>query len=251
MNYKERAALCQNGTAKKLFSLMEEKKSNLAASADFTRAEELLTFAERVAPEICVLKTHVDILEDFTPAVTEKLRALAERQKFILFEDRKFADIGHTVLHQYQGGIYKIAEWAEITNAHGVPGPGIIEGLKQVGLPKQRGLLLIAEMSSAGTLAQGEYTRKVVEMAQKHADFVIGFIAMGKICDDPRFIHMTPGIQSKEGKDPLGQQYQTPESALQAGSDLIIVGRGITAAKDPALEAAQFKKRAWNSYLWR
>ncbi|HSW86409.1 MAG TPA: orotidine-5'-phosphate decarboxylase [Rhabdochlamydiaceae bacterium] len=251
ISYKERSSLSRHPAAKKLFALMDEKKTNLSVSADLTHAEELIQLADSIGPEICLFKTHIDILEDFSPEVTSELRHLADKHRFLIFEDRKFADIGNTVFHQYVGGIYHIADWSDIINAHIVPGPGIIEGLKKGGLAKNRGLLLLAEMSSAGTLACGEYTKKAVELAEQHPDFVIGFISLRKLSKNPSFLHMTPGIQLSAGVDPLGQQYQTPETAIAAGTDVIIVGRGIYASKDPKHEASLYKNRAWTAYTSR
>jgi uridine monophosphate synthetase len=244
----ERAELSLNPTAKKLFTLMESKQTNLAVAADLTSSHALLKLAETIGPEICILKTHIDILDDFTPEVTQELRHLADLHRFLIFEDRKFADIGNTVCYQYRGGIYRIADWADIITAHAVPGPGIISGLKEIGLPKGRALLLLAEMSSDGTLARGSYTDQTVKMAEAHSEFVIGFIALKKLSDNPRWIYMTPGVQLACGKDALGQHYQTPESVITAGTDLIIVGRGIYGTEDPKSQAKTYRRAAWQAY---
>src|SRR5690606_32921016 len=133
-----------------------------------------------------------------------------------------FADIGNTVKAQYGGGIYKIAEWAHITNAHTVPGDGIIAGLREVAEEtvgvEERGLLLLAEMSSKGTLSGGEYKSKTVEMArsEKAKGWVMGFIAMGEVDtkEGEDWIVMTPGVNLGVEGDALGQQYKTPEKVV-------------------------------------
>ena len=33
---------------------------------------------------------------------------------------------------QYSGSLYHIADWADFVNVHALPGPGVIESLKQV-----------------------------------------------------------------------------------------------------------------------
>lgn len=247
--YSKRAEYCKNKVAQQLFQLIATKKTNLALSADVTTKQQLLQLIEAVGKEICILKTHVDIIKDFDEDLITQIQRLAVEYNFLIFEDRKFADIGNTVKLQYEGGIYHIADWADMINAHSVLGPGIIAGLKEVGLPKQRGLLMLAELSSQGNLAYGAYTQATVEMAKQNPDFVIGFIAQHQLTDDPAFIHMTPGIQLAAKGDNLGQQYVDPQKAIiENGTDIIIVGRGIYAATDPQAAAQQYRELGWEAY---
>ncbi|XP_022073459.2 uridine 5'-monophosphate synthase [Acanthochromis polyacanthus] len=253
LSYGDRAKLGNiHPLASKLLKIMEEKQSNLCVSADVTSSEELLQLAESLGPKICMLKTHVDILKDYTGAFSQELQALAEKHNFLIFEDRKFADIGNTVKHQYEGGMYQISSWSHIVNAHAVPGPGVVKGLSAVGKPLGRGCLLIAQMSSQGSLATGDYTKAVLQMAEENSDFVIGFICGSKIAKRPEFIHMTPGVQMKAGGDLLGQQYTTPEEVIyNKGSDVIIVGRGVLEASDRLEAAESYRKSGWDAYTKR
>ncbi len=258
-SYSERANVVKNPVAKKLLQLMDEKETNLCLANDETNAEKMLEHADAVGPHICVLKTHIDALENFTPAIIEQLTDLAKQHNFLIFEDRKFADIGNTVKMQYAKGVHHIVEWSDMTNAHVVPGPGIIEGLREVANTsgKERGLILLAQMSSSGNLATDTYTAATIAMAKEYSDFVIGFIGNGgdvtelaKLVQqsDPEFIILTPGVKLGGGSDTLGQRYTTPADVITAGSDVIIVGRGIYGADDPAAAAEEYRHAGWEAY---
>ncbi|WVR07925.1 orotidine 5'-phosphate decarboxylase [Kwoniella sp. DSM 27419] len=256
--YADRIALHSNPTARRILEIMDRKKTNLAVSVDVTSAKEALEVVRRVGASVCMVKTHCDIFEDFTHEFTEELVRLAKELDFVIFEDRKFADIGNTVSLQYSSGVHKIASWSDLTNAHPVPGPGIIKGLATVGQPLGRGLLLLAEMSSAGSLAVGDYTRQTFQMARAAGrEFVIGFIAQNRIDTDVQqgedWLIMSPGVGLAAKGDSLGQQYRTPrEVVIDAGADVIIVGRGIygvqggeQAVKD---EAERYRVEGWKAY---
>ncbi|KAJ2893581.1 orotidine 5'-phosphate decarboxylase [Zalerion maritima] len=341
-----------------LLRLMDLKASNLCLSADVSNARELLLVADKVGPAIVVLKTHYDLIAgwDFHPqtGTGAKLVTLARKHGFLIFEDRKFGDIGSTVQQQYVGGSARVVEWAHITNVNMIPGPTIVtalaeaaakwkerinyevktsvsagfsypedgEGTEEGGCvnprtdvntsnhlrdaderkgsivsittvtqsfepadsprlskttlrdgdevylgieeaPTDRGLLILAQMSSAGNLMNAEYTNACLDTARKNKGFVMGFVAQQSLNGEPEdnFITMTPGCQLPPEDEPtengingdgLGQQYKTPEKLIVgSGCDIIIVGRGILKADNPQLEAERYRKAAWKAYTTR
>jgi orotidine-5'-phosphate decarboxylase len=273
--YAARAQTHNSPLARRLFEIMEKKRSNLAISADMTDTKSLLQLADgkwtllscmglplglnrvraALGPYIAIFKTHIDLVQDFGPETVSGLKALADKHEFLFFEDRKFVDIGNTVKMQYRGAL-RIVEWAHIVNASILAGEGTVEGLKQVGTEDQygrmRGLLMLAEMSTKGTLATGTYTDRCVEVAKKHPEFVVGFVANGALPAAMEggndFLIFTTGVNRAVKGDALGQQYQTPEGAIGRGSDIIIVGRGIYGQDDPVAAAKVYQEEGWKAY---
>lgn len=46
------------------------------------------------SPSCWCLQTHIDIVSDFDDDLVEQLKALSVKHDFLIWEDRKFADIG-------------------------------------------------------------------------------------------------------------------------------------------------------------
>lgn len=354
---------------------MELKKSNLCVSADVANARELLALADKVGPYIVVLKTHYDLIAgwDYRPeeGTGVHLAALARKHGFLIFEDRKYCDIGSTVQMQYVGGTARVIDWAHIVNAnisagkpmvgamaqaaakwrercnyevrtsvtvgtpvgdsfdeddedmdeeelddgaHGRNGwstgafesrdmmppppprdpdgrkgsivsittvtqsfepadsPRLSKSLSDVDdivfpgieeAPLERGLLLLAQMSSAGSLMDAEYKQACIEAARENKDFVMGYVAQENLNSEPEdnFVVMTPGCklppdgeENGEGieGDGMGQQYNTPAKLVGiCGTDIVIVGRGIIKATDPQGEAERYRRKAWKAYQSR
>lgn len=231
---------------------MVEKKTNLCVAVDVTSPVELLALLPQIGPHICILKLHIDTLTGFTMSFIDRLLEAKRKYNFLIFEDRKFADIGSTVAHQYKAGIFEIVTWADLVTVHSVPGSGIITGLKSVAqtVEQPRGILLLAEMSSKGNLCTKEYADSTIAMASSHTDFVVGFISQSRPASiGSEYLVLTPGVSLSSKGDSMGQQYATPQNAIDRGSDVIIVGRGIYGAKDVEATTVEYKEAGWNAYL--
>lgn len=254
LSFQQRIKLASQPKVIQILHLMADKQSNLCLSLDCTHTEEVLTLADQLGPYVAMVKTHVDILEDFSLSFIRVLKELAKKHQFLIFEDRKFADIGNTVRLQFEKGIYHIAQWADLVNAHALPGPGVIEGLKKgINKDNKSGLLLLAQMSSQNNLFTDDYAQKTLEMARAYPDFVCGFIAQRRLENqNPNLLYLTPGVHLEKTGDNLGQQYRTPgEAILRDGCDIIIVGRGVVNASCPKTSALLYKEAGWHAWLAR
>ena len=100
--------IIKNNITKRLENLIETKQTNLTVSLDVTSQSDFFNILDPIADDVLMVKTHVDILDDFDPGFIEKLNQLSNEKDFVIFEDRKFADIGNTVHHQYKNGIFNM-----------------------------------------------------------------------------------------------------------------------------------------------
>lgn len=195
-------------------------QSSLCVAVDVTNMNELYRIIDNVGKHVDVIKTHIDMISDFTDEDIDTLVELKNKYRFLLWEDRKFADIGNTVYHQIHSGIHKISEWADMISVHLVSGEDI---LKQTSLM----VVAIADMSSKGSVMSEEYSKSVVKICERH-DNVVGIVTQYN--HDTELLKIVAGISSTSLKDDKGQRYSTIEQ--KAFADIFVVGRGITKSKD-------------------
>ncbi|GAB0095718.1 Uridine 5'-monophosphate synthase [Sergentomyia squamirostris] len=256
MSFTERSVLTKNPLARELFTLMEVKKSNLCLAADLTEAGDILNLAAEAGPHIAIFKVHVDAIRDYSQDFILSLQKLAEKHKFFLFEDRKFADIGNTVVNQYEAGNFQISSWAHIVTSHILPGVGILKGLRQV-MEKcdgDRGTFVVAQLSSDGALTTSSYAQEAIRLTQGFEEYVTGFVCQdGKLLKNhPGVIQLIPGVKIDASGDGLGQQYNSPATVIGInGGDIAVVGRGIYEAKDVAEAAEIYRSALWEAYMKR
>ncbi len=254
----ETSPAVESPSAQRVREAIERKRSHLVLSLDVDDPERFFAVLEATAEHLVMVKTHVDIMQGDCSAFVARLREVAHEHDLLLFEDRKFADIGSTVRKQFRGGAARICDWADLVTVHMIAGEAILDGLfgDPQGLHPHQGALLLARMSSQGNLITEEYTGRVIETGARRSDRVAGYIGHGENEADLRALRaripagqllLVPGVHRAQAGDNLGQHYLDPATVVRAGADAIVVGRGIYAATDPAAEAAWYRETAWSA----
>ena len=246
--------------ARRYMEVACRKQSLVCLAADRSTMAGLNRLIDEVGQHIAALKTHVDLVDDWTADSWSALCAKAEAADLIIFEDRKFADIGKISRNQ-MAGVYDIRSWSDLVTAHLISGPDIVDGLQAgwADVNRQGGVLLLAQMSSRGNLLDSQYTSQVVEKGKTHGG-VFGFIGNGSRPNELRELRKavgeakmiwTPGVNLAVGDGEMGQRYGDPAQAVNAGSDCIIVGSGIHMADNPSQQAAKYAEVSWHALLNR
>ena len=246
---------CDNPLSRRYMEVVCRKQSLVVLAADLNTMSGLNNLIDQVGPNIAALKTHVDLIDDWSAESWAAFCEKATAHDLLIFEDRKFADIG-PISRGQMAGVYDIRSWANIVTAHGISGPDIVDGLcagwSDVG--REGGVLLLAQMSSRGNLlGLPGYTDEMVSAGISNQG-VFGFIGngsrpaeltilRGKVGN--RKLIWTPGVNLAVGDGEMGQRYGDPREAIQSGSDGIIVGSGIYKSDDPRGVAAKYAEISW------
>ena len=151
------------GLAKRWMEACVAKQSLVVLAADRYTMDGLTSLLNEVSESVVALKTHVDLVVDWTAQAWAEFCDGAHSHGMLIFEDRKFADIGK-ISRDQMGGVYDIRSWSDLVTAHLISGPDIVTGL-QAGwndVNRKGGVLLLAQMSSRGNLLDEDYTDTVV-----------------------------------------------------------------------------------------
>lgn len=214
---------------------------------DYDNAQSALDFAAKVTPDQTGLKIGKELFTAAGPALVETLAA----RGFKIFLDLKFHDIPVTVAKALSAaaslGVYMF-------NVHCLGGPVMLQtAAEAVARLSQRpiliGVTVLTSMDAAQLQAVGVSAKledEVLRLArlakESGLDGVVCSAREAQMLTDAipaPFIKVTPGIRPQGAALNDQKRVMTPQEALKAGADYLVIGRPITQAPDPqaALQA--------------
>jgi orotidine-5'-phosphate decarboxylase len=212
---------------------------------DTTDLEHAKALAARLKPHIGGLKLGLEFFSAHGPSCVRAFRDLG----LPIFLDLKFHDIPNTV-----AGAVRVAAGlgVDIINVHAAGGAAMMKAARDAayGVNPDTKVIAVtvltslsdADLDSVGQ--RGPAQDQVLRLATLARDCGLA----GVVCSaqeiallrrslGPDFLLVVPGIRPK-GADLADQQrVMGPKEALDLGASILVIGRPITAAQDPALAA--------------
>jgi len=228
---------------------MPEGRERLCVALDASERERVLALARLVAPAAGFVKVGLEAFCAHGPDLVREVASLAP-----VFLDLKLHDIPNTV-----GAAAAAAArtGAAILNVHAGGGSAMMraagerarEAAEAAALPRPKVIAVtvltsldapaLAEVGLAGTPAEAAL-RLALLAKEAGLDGVVcspGEVAAIRAACGEGFLLVVPGIRPAGSEAGDQKRIATPGAAAKAGADLLVVGRPVTAAADPAAAA--------------
>ena len=216
-------------------------RERLCVALDFATRAEVLAAARRFAPRAGWLKVGLEAFVAEGPALVREVAACGSR----VFLDLKLHDIPNTVGRAVAAAA---RSGAAMVNVHASGGREMLLAAREAAQRAQARVQLVAvtlltsldsramaDLPLAGT-PEGIARRLAVLARDCGLDGVVcapsDLPGIRSACG-PGFLTVVPGIRPSGSEVGDQKRIATPEAALRAGADLIVVGRPVTASSDP------------------
>ncbi len=221
--------------------------SRVAVALDSPDREEIQRWARLFGPRVGVLKVGLEAFVRWGPAVVEEVRA----QAAAVFLDLKLHDIPNTVA----GAVAAARDLGvDYLTVHAAGGPAMLAAAVAAGGGRLR-LLAVTLLTHLDAAALEALDLGADGSARARAWAALARQAgcAGAVCSPleagilrreapPPFVLVTPGIRFGGAADDQ-RRVATPEAALAAGADLLVIGRPLTRAADPGRALAELERR--------
>jgi orotidine-5'-phosphate decarboxylase len=211
-------------------------KERLIVALDVATAEQATALAEQLGEEVLWVKVGLELFCAAGAPMVERLARMGKR----IFLDLKFHDIPNTVA----GAVAAVTKLpVHLVNMHAAAGEAAMRAAAEAASARaDLGLLAVTRLTSQ---ARGGVDFSDVERAAEEAaeaglfGVVCPAQAAGRLRDrfGRRLARVVPGIRPAGANADDQVHIATPEGAIRAGADWIVVGRAITRAEDPAAAA--------------
>lgn len=217
--------------------------SPVVVALDYHHRDDALAFVDRIDPRDCRLKVGKEMFTLFGPQFVRDL----QQRGFDIFLDLKFHDIPNTTAHAVAAAA-DLGVW--MVNVHASGGARMMTAAREALLPFGKAaplLIAVTVLTSmeASDLADLGVSLSPAEHAERLAALTQKCGLDGVVCSAQEAVRfkqafgqdfrlVTPGIRPQGSEAGDQRRIMTPEQALAAGVDYMVIGRPVTQSADPA-----------------
>jgi orotidine-5'-phosphate decarboxylase len=222
---------------------MKRGSAPVAVALDAPDLDTAARWAALVTPHVSTVKIGLELYLRYGPDVVATVRGASGVDVFL---DLKLHDIPATVA----GAARAVSRLRpELLTVHAAAGPDVIRAAVQAAPATCVAAVTVLTSLGDGDLSAMGFPGSVSDLVRRLSVMAVAAGARGLVCSphevaDVRaevgqdVVLITPGIRPAGSAAHDQARVATPEAAILAGADLLVIGRPITGAADPGAAAA-------------